>query len=376
MVLLSTLLLLALAAANSSSPPQCPSGATQVDAFTGDDGNAWFACEDLQRPGGAIVLVSSAGDAEHFAKTYEQYGSVAPGTDADYYLNLTKQAAVAAHSDVLGQALLAGGDITWQRVASAVPPIRRAGVRAVVGSRGSVSDTTFNDAGEDANQYGFPPALSYVFNLTTMAERGTPLDGKQPYINGSLMAAGLVGGHLPIVVFYYPVTGKYLDQGRARYWTMVASGDPDMKGSHEQTVWFRFQQIQCSGPQMQAPCAQVGTPQYWDTYWWSRAPGNGAINATGPATAATASGFYASLLKNRRWWDAELEAEGMMQLSLPSPASTNGTWLMNQMRHQIIQGMITWHDTWGPRYVDEKRGEDGITFLFCVLCMYFCMCGV
>ena len=95
-VILSTLLLLALYSANSSSPPRCPSGATQVDAFTGDDGNAWLACEDLQLPGGAIVLLSSAGDTEWFAKTHEQYGSVAPGKDADYYLNLTKQAAVAA----------------------------------------------------------------------------------------------------------------------------------------------------------------------------------------------------------------------------------------------------------------------------------------
>ena len=49
-------------------------------------------------------------------------------------------------------------------------------------------------------------------------------------------------------------------------------------------------------------------------------------------------------------WAAELAAEGMHELSLPSPASTNGTQLVTQMRHNIIQGMITWHDTWGPRY--------------------------
>jgi len=64
-----------------------------------------------------------------------------------------------------------------------------------------------------------------------------------------------------------------------------------------------------------------------------------------------ASGFYATLLESRRWWADELAGEGMMSLtSLPSPATTNGTWLNMQARHNIILGMITWNDKWGPRY--------------------------
>ena len=44
------------------------------------------------------------------------------------------------------------------------------------------------------------------------------------------------------------------------------------------------------------------------------------------ASLPGAAGFYAVLLENRRWWHAELAAEGMMDLSsLPSPSSTNGT---------------------------------------------------
>ena len=96
--------------------------------------------------------------------------------------------------------------------------------------------------------------------------------------------------------------------------------------------------------------ALFGSPQYWDTYWWSRSPANGPTNTTGPATAASASGFYQTLLENRRWWADEFAAEGMHELSLPSPTSTNGTWLLTQMRHNLIGGMVTWHDTWGPRY--------------------------
>jgi hypothetical protein len=218
------------------------------------------ACEDLQRPGGAIALVSSAGNTEWFSKGYEVYGSAPSGSDDDYYLGMTKAVAVADKTDVLAVKLLSKNYsfISWELVASAVPPIRRAGVRAAVGSRVPVEDTTFNDAGEDAAGYGFPPALAYVFNMTNVAEGGKPIQQYQPptrqhpnvsepYLNSSRMAEGLVGGHLPIVVFYYPVTegSQYLPPSAkgSRYWTMVASPAPDMQGSREQTVWFRYQQV-------------------------------------------------------------------------------------------------------------------------------------
>jgi hypothetical protein len=76
-----------------------------------------------------------------------------------------------------------------------------------VGSRSSSADTTFNDQGEDAAGYGFPPPLSYVFNLTNIAEGGTPITNRNQYINQSGMAEGLVGGDLPVVIYYYPVDG-------------------------------------------------------------------------------------------------------------------------------------------------------------------------
>jgi hypothetical protein len=339
--------------------PACPGRLTLVDTFE-LSGMSWAACEDLQKHGGALSLVSSTGRTEWFNKGYELFGSAPTGNDDNYYLNYTKAEAVGSPHDVLALGLLSS-DVTWERVAGTVPPIRHAGTRTFVGSRGSVADTTFNDAGEDAAGYGFPPALSYVFNLTNIAQGGAPiLDGAQ-YINSSLMAEGLVGDWLPIVVFYFPVvpTSPYLPKNArgSRYWTMVASAAPDMHGSREQTVWFRFQQVECAaasgGKQPRSTplgCQLVGAPQYWDTYWWSRAPGNSTTSTYGPTAAASASGFYASLLANRAWWERELTLEGMMDLSLPSPRSTNGTQLAMQMRHNIARGMITWHDTWGPRY--------------------------
>jgi hypothetical protein len=70
---------------------QCPGGIAQVDMFTaGGSGTSWLACEDLQHPGGTIVLVSSAGDTEWFQKSYEPYRTNA--SDSSYYLGLGKKA--------------------------------------------------------------------------------------------------------------------------------------------------------------------------------------------------------------------------------------------------------------------------------------------
>ena len=355
--------LVATIAANAAAT--CPGGIATVDTFE-LNGSAWTACEDLQQPGGAIALVNDeSGHVEWFSKSHEQYGSAPRGSDELYYLGLGYANCIASNQsvDVLGQKLLdlaksANGVMTWSLVASAIPPIRHCQqVRAIVGSRGAVVDTTFDNYGTDAAQYGFPPAVNYVFNLTNLREGGTAFkdDAKTTYVNQSGMAAGIVGGHLPIVVYYFPVVNAspYLPNGtsKQRYWTRIASAAPDMKGSREQTVWFRFVQIECAtAATTKSDCKQIGSPQYWDTYWWSRAAAGGATNATGPAAATGPDGFYASLLENRLWWDAELAAEGMMELKLPSAVTTNGTQLLNQMHHQIIQGMITWHDTWGPRY--------------------------
>ena len=68
-------------------------------------------CEDLQAPGGALLLVSDAGDAEWFAKGYEPY---APAPDEAYYLGLGKEAVLKSASDLLGLKLLDCNELRWQ----------------------------------------------------------------------------------------------------------------------------------------------------------------------------------------------------------------------------------------------------------------------
>ena len=101
------------------------------------------------------------------------------------------------------------------------------------------------------------------------------------------------------------------------------------------------------------PCVVINCR---DSYWFSRFPGANKTDAntqtllTGPINATSSVDFYETLLDNRRYWDAELAAEGMMDLSLPSPNSTNGTWLKQQAVHSIVRSMITRQNTWEPRY--------------------------
>ena len=112
---------------------------------------------------------------EWFTKGYSVFSSF---NEEEFYfpaLGLSKSIAMKDKSDVLGQTLLSENfsHVSWEQVASAIPPIRSAaGARGIVGSRGSSVDTTFGDTGEDAAGYGFPPALNYVFNLTNLAQVG------------------------------------------------------------------------------------------------------------------------------------------------------------------------------------------------------------
>ena len=257
------------------SPPACLDGATLVDSFVDGDGVLWAACEDLQRPDGDIVLVSSSSLSaqgaqeaasqvviERFAKSYAPF-TTNYTDDARYYLGLGKRAVADATTDVMGAALLAGAGggvsgggggegMSWSAVERAVPAIRRSGKRAdgkwstncvgartFVGSRSAASDTTFDDQGGDCSWAGWPHASSYVINMHNKAV-GAP----QQTINGSVSADGSVGlaDALPTAIFYLPM----LDNGTSsanRYWTYFAAAVPDVcpdpaAGCREQVLTY------------------------------------------------------------------------------------------------------------------------------------------
>ena len=335
----------------------------QVDVFS-INGTAWAACEDLQQAGGSIALVPDKGEAEWFSKGYEPY--LSNWTDDSFYLGLTKDAVANASTDIMGAKLLESKAISWAAVERAAPPIRlpalgggcntNRGVRTFVGSRGSRVDATTDNHGGDSDWEGWPSWESYAINLHNQAT-GEPTES----YNGSASGDGLVGGVLPTLIFYTPMlSNASLDNKTVeqpyRYWTYMQVAVPVTDGNPEQMVRMRFQQIACAGPNKEPPCKLVDWSMYWDSYWFSRFPGANKSDAntqtllTGPVNATSATDFYSALLANRRYWDAQLEAEGMMELSLPSPNTTNGTWLATQAVHAIVRSMITRQNIWEPRY--------------------------
>jgi hypothetical protein len=172
---------------------------------------AWIACEDLQTPGGALVLVSSS-RTEWFSKGYSPYGTDAH--DSEYYLGIPNATVASAATDVLGEKVLVGGEPTWAKVEKAAPPIRKSGtipggwefqtsdcdgMRTFVGSRDASVDFTFSDEAQDCS-YNGSPSLSYAQNLHNKAVGEAPQD-----YNRSGIAEGMLGGWLPSAVFYFPV---------------------------------------------------------------------------------------------------------------------------------------------------------------------------
>ena len=128
---------------------------------------------------------------------------------------------------------------------------------------------------------------------------------------------------------------------------MVAAGTPDMQGSREQGVWFRYQQIECKLVRDVVWLGHRNT----GTYTWQR------------NTELTGSQCVASKCDWFLWYPAreptvvarKLAKERMMELpSLPSPKSTNGSWIYTEARHNIIQhdhverplGSQVWRATW------------------------------
>ena len=107
---------------------RCPLGTETINSFIFNK-NTWEACENLQRPGGDIVLVAESGEMEWFQKGYEVYGSA---NDDDFYFGLGKKNVTASKSDILALTLLNASSkfpfVSWERVASAIPPLRGTGL--------------------------------------------------------------------------------------------------------------------------------------------------------------------------------------------------------------------------------------------------------
>ena len=125
---------------------------------------------------------------------------------------------------------------------AALPPLD--GVGTFVGSRSASVDTVLGKFAEDLDNYGFP-------NVCQLAQQASgdfnhKLCGSQLF-NATSSGEGLLGGHLPIMRFIFPLQQHIQSHNYSRhYWEVIAAAVPDMKGSREQSVWFRFTEVACA----------------------------------------------------------------------------------------------------------------------------------
>ena len=128
-----------------------------------------------------------------------------------------------------------------------------------------------------------------------------------------------------------------------------------MEGSKEQDVFYRMMKIAQNGTVIDA--------RFWDTYSFLGTEGpdlpddvNYGATITGmgsPAGGDIAVDFYAMVLEQQRWWDAEFHNEGVMEFELPRSldrSGTDGLLLHDQALHVLVRDMIFREDTWFPQY--------------------------
>lgn len=127
------------------------------------------------------------------------------------------------------------------------------------------------------------------------------------------------------------------------YIEMTACPVADMQGNMEQAAFFRFQKSSANGT--------VLDTKYFDTFAYTAGAFQSPeqVPASGePPGSATAKAFYAQVLEQKRWWAAELQAEGMLKMDLPSDADTDGVMLHNMALHSLVRDMITRRNNFFP----------------------------
>jgi hypothetical protein len=253
-------------------------------------------------------------------------------------------------------------------------------VHTFVGSRGSSVKAAFDSIGSDVNGMGYPDMNQWPDKY------GRSSAVFKDRLNTTDQAEGLWGKHLPIVTMFHsylggsqcsrcsvppsPCPGKpghmfcsanpaprQCDQPPCHWgnnsgsgwieWTAVPVADMD--GSQHQAVFFRVSKVDANGT--------VIDTRYFDTYALRGFEGtdlpteinDGALvqGMGSPSGSAIAVDFYAEVLRQRDYWTATLQTEGMMNFTLPG---ADGILLRDQAVHVLVRDMISRHDFFWPKY--------------------------
>ena len=292
-------------------------GLTLVELIDGDD--PFVVLENFSDLPAPMLLVDRKGIRASFSKTAESTDQSFPNP----LFGHSWQEVTDSPTDLLGREVLKGtADPTYEKVASAFPPIRQlwGDTYNFLGTPQTMDKVWFLYGGRSPN---FDPA---VFHLPIEQIRK---DGK--------VLDGLVGGYLPILRFVYP-------EANGSYTEMLAFAPfRTINGNlRVQPVWYRVAHV-------------VGGRLEWVRYVDSYLP-------YPPRTEDDPRAFYRDLIGLQRGWDRIL-SQGMT-LDIPDER------IANMSRHCLIRSMMGRSDGF-PKYgvVDKNYGgteHDGFPDTFTV----------
>jgi len=324
-------------ASAGSASVSCPPPFTEAATLRGYSYNGtapradYIVCEDLTTPN-STILFSALPTGTTTQADIVLRRRVVPQTvaDADSYLGLTKAAVMSASHDVLGAALLAKpGGFTLADVTAAIPPIRNVnGPWTWTASRESAVDVALGPGGDDRSSMGLPTPA--VIQFTPLFNE-TPIAGMTERGRTKSVWDGLVGGHLPVLAFYFPddvasdqqaPASADGDGSHGKYWEMQVAPVPHGAGN-EAPVHIRYQRVEDG---------KVTIVRYFNNFAQN-------CESTSINTSEPAAQFFSNLLNQHHYW-SDVFAEGA-QLQLPQRNDTDGAMLVDQMRHTRIRDMIT-----------------------------------
>lgn len=286
------------------------------------DGRATIVVEDLTRPNGDIVFLGTDGPLLILPK------SLVPTEEPVGAYNGHSRDEVLGEVDVLRLELLADGrEPTYEEVAAAIPPIRRA--RKDDGALTGNNPHTFVGTPQTIDSYPVYYGKEYGARLNPLALSAELAAS----IEGECVLQGIVGGWLPTVRTLYPVDASVA-------WDSFLFAGVHPRNMFQQPTFHRY--LRLIG-------GDVNEVHYFDSYLPYPQPVN-----------SDATEFYRELFDLHEFWE--------QHLALPMVVETPLEWLQHFVRHAFALEAITRvgnHPRYGTVTQNYGGGEhDGFQDIF------------
>eukprot|EP00039_Didymoeca_costata_P002904 m.63678 g.63678 ORF g.63678 m.63678 type:complete len:1036 (+) comp11594_c0_seq2:140-3247(+) len=295
--------------------------------------------EDISEPGNPIIYI---GNTQHFEVTKNKGERNVPTNMSKLWGGHSQDDVINAQEDILGNEILAKNrDPRYNDTVDLLPPVLAGSLRCgdyslnaqtFIGSRIAADKRSFDPTG---NEHGLNTRQKFHFDQSRLSINNT--------------YTSLLGGYLPAVRYYWPLTlANNLSDG---YVEQIAFAVPNSTNetivhvSAQQPIWIRYMNVSGDG--------KIRYTHYVDTFeqyphYCSVPPPQGG--GWGPnqleCNGTHAQDFYAALLNFARYWNQTWEEEQGMNVNVPNIDVD----VSNFAKHSVVREMITRRDMYFGRY--------------------------